>query len=77
MRKRSDILPAIFGGTLGIALVGYAVVYLPMKRNHDECGRVTLCDSDASLAEDPSGAEPRSGGSAGLKGIAQTPGETP
>lgn len=38
---------------------------------------LTKRDSDASLAEDPSGAEPRSGGSAGRKGIALSPGETP
>lgn len=42
MPKR-DIVPAIIGGTLGLALAGYAFVYLPMKANHDECGKVTLC----------------------------------
>lgn len=34
---------AILGGIIGVALVAYAFVYVPMKANYDECGRVTLC----------------------------------
>lgn len=38
-----DLWPAIIGGLIGIAIVGYAFVYLPMSANYDECGKVTLC----------------------------------
>lgn len=38
-------LPAIIGAVLGIALGLFVAVYLPMKRNYDECGKVTLCNS--------------------------------
>jgi hypothetical protein len=33
----------IIGGTIGATLALYFLVYLPMKGNYDECGKVTLC----------------------------------
>lgn len=40
----SDKLAALIGGAIGIALVLYGIVYLPMKASYGRCGRVTLCD---------------------------------
>lgn len=46
-RLRKDAIPALIGAAIGLALAGYFLFYLPMSRNHDECGRVTLCDAGA------------------------------
>jgi hypothetical protein len=38
----------LISGALAIVIVGYALVYVPMRRNFDDCGKVTLCNqSDA------------------------------
>jgi hypothetical protein len=50
MRRHSDFWPAVVGGALGLAVAGYAVVYRPMMRNFEHCGRATLCP-------DPQGTE--------------------
>lgn len=34
----------LIGATLGMAIAGYFVIYLPMARNYDQCGKVTLCN---------------------------------
>lgn len=36
-------LPKLIGALLGLALALYAIIYLPMRSNYEECGRVTLC----------------------------------
>lgn len=33
----------ILGALTGLAIAGYAVAYVPMIRNHAECGKLTLC----------------------------------
>ncbi len=45
---KRDKWPLSIGGILGLAISGYALVYAPMKANHDECGRVTLCNPMAA-----------------------------
>lgn len=35
--------PAIIGAILGVIISGYILVYVPMSRNYEECGKITLC----------------------------------
>lgn len=35
----------IIGGLIGAGLAIYLFVYLPMSRNYEECGKVTLCET--------------------------------
>lgn len=44
--NRRNLAPKIIGGTIGLALAGWFLIYQPMKQNYDECGRVTLCSQD-------------------------------
>lgn len=39
-----ETFAAILGGAIGLLLVGYAFVYVPMSQNYADCGRVTLCE---------------------------------
>jgi len=48
---KRDIIPAIIGGIIGLAISGYALFYVPMSRNYEECGKVTLCDTPARTKE--------------------------
>jgi hypothetical protein len=45
--RRQDRTPAIIGAAIGLAISGYALVYAPMQRNYDQCGKVTLCAPQA------------------------------
>lgn len=38
--------PPLVGCILGAAVSLFVLVYLPMKGNYDECGRVTLCPNE-------------------------------
>lgn len=42
---RGDIIYALLGAIIGLAISGFFLAYLPMKANYDECGRVTLCQT--------------------------------
>lgn len=33
----------IIGAILGVIISGYTLVYVPMSRNYEECGQLTLC----------------------------------
>lgn len=35
--------PRIIGGVIGASITIYAFIYLPMRANYAECGKVTLC----------------------------------
>ena len=41
----------VIGAAFGLAISGYALIYLPMSANDAECGRVTLCPKPPE--EDP------------------------
>jgi hypothetical protein len=36
------------GGIIGFLIAGYFWAYVPMKRNYEECGRITLCSAPDS-----------------------------
>ncbi len=40
---RSEIVGAIIGGVIGVSVVSYMFVYVPMAANYAECGKLTVC----------------------------------
>jgi hypothetical protein len=67
--RREDRSAAITGSIIGFVVVAYALVYLPMRHNYLQCGRVTLCASVDTHAErgDVKQAQPVRVGSAVLR----------
>ncbi len=51
LTRREQITASIFGGMIGLAVAGYPFIYAPMKANHNQCGKVTLCDPETENPE--------------------------
>jgi hypothetical protein len=48
---RSEKIAAWMGAIIGVSLGLFVLVYLPMKSNYEECGKVTLCNTQPTTIE--------------------------